>query len=206
MTPYAYPKTLHVRRLNPGPFKDYRTYKPYLRDEFARQCVYCRRPDGPSGQGGFGADHYRPKHSFPQLETTYSNLFYCCNACNSWKGKYWPSLEDEQQGRFVPNPCAHKMFEHLRYNVEKVEGRTVAGKHTVTLLHLDDPDEQKYRAALIVAVEELEKNCGDYKKAIADLMALKSTVDPSTSAAMTNEIMNLTTRLKSIEAALATFR
>ena len=80
---FRYPKAKHIRRHRPTrTYKDYRTYKKYLRKEFSGQCVYCLLPDAPKGQESFGVDHYRPVSLFAQLETSYDNLFYACNACN----------------------------------------------------------------------------------------------------------------------------
>ena len=39
--PFAYPTTPHTRRHGPRGYKNYKEYKPFLRDEFAFRCVYC---------------------------------------------------------------------------------------------------------------------------------------------------------------------
>ena len=135
-TPFRYPKDKHFRRLRPGPFARYQSYKPALRQEFEQKCVYCRAPDGPKGLDGFGVDHYRPKSLFPTLRTTYTNLFYCCNQCNRRKGSHWPANPKAR----IPNPCDHEMHKHLRFASERVEGRTSQGNEALEVLDLNDPD------------------------------------------------------------------
>jgi hypothetical protein len=88
LIPFSYPKSRHTRRLRPGPFKKYSEYKPFLREEFEKKCVYCRMPDTMKDYEMYGVDHYRPKSLFSELLTTYANLFYCCNPCNRRKREY----------------------------------------------------------------------------------------------------------------------
>jgi len=146
-TPFRYQKWKHVRRLKPGPYQNYRRYKPYLREEFHQKCIYCRLPDGLGAT--FGVEHYWPKERFPQLDATYSNLFYACNRCNSLKRDYWPSLADLKKGIFVPNPCDHTMAAHLWYENAVVETKDVAGEFAESLLDLNDDELVLYRDFII---------------------------------------------------------
>jgi hypothetical protein len=145
VTPFAYLSDRHERRFSPGPFATYQDYKPTLRLEFHRKCVYCRLPDGMKGYEAFGVDHYKPKRRFPAHRTRYENLFYCCNVCNTNKGEFWPTKAELLAGCFVPNPCDHRMFDHVRFKNLKVEGRSTAGRHLVELLDLNDPQKCEYR-------------------------------------------------------------
>lgn len=81
---FQYPPAVQ-RRHGPKGYLDYRSYKPWLRDEYSFRCVYClwRERWEPDGQHGFGIDHLEPTSSAPDLETEYDNLVYACNACNS---------------------------------------------------------------------------------------------------------------------------
>lgn len=57
---WAYPATPHVRRHGPLGYKDYQSFKPWLRDEFTFRCVYCllrERWFASFGSGLFGVDH-----------------------------------------------------------------------------------------------------------------------------------------------------
>ena len=139
-------------------YKTNRSFKPYLRNEFGRQCVYCRKPDG-FDPSGFGVDHYKPKEHFRLLEFDYSNLFYCCNRCNSFKSDYW-----DDQIR-IPNPCDDIMFEHLGYKGEVVEVRrnSKRGERAVEILDLNGPEATEVRGsmhALVAAAEVQLKELG----------------------------------------------
>lgn len=179
---FSYPKTLHARRLAPGPFRDYRAYKPALRQEFCRRCVYCRLPDGMPRPMSFGVDHYIPR-SHPTLgkqrETQYDNLFYACNACNGRKKNFWPTAAQVKAGVFVPNPCEHVMFKHLRYAGVEIHARTPAGAWTERLLALNDADSVKYRAALARTVECLQEDVHEYKRTLNEIDARLKSSPPS---------------------------
>lgn len=154
MNPFAYPKLRHVRTESPPPWRDYRRYKRVLQREFTRQCVYCRRPDVFS-EAAFGVDHYKPKSRFPTLVGTYANLFYCCSACNSHKREFWPEAEELENGYFVPNPCDHAMFSHLRYNGPTVVQKTNAGQCAVDVLDLNDESEIQFRRNILLIIDSL---------------------------------------------------
>lgn len=113
LNPFRYPQSRYRRKLNPPPYANYTRYKPFLKQEFTSQCVYCRLPDGLKGEDGFSVDHYRPQSKFPELVTTYGNLFYACRCCNRRKGAFWPADAQWRAKQFIPNPCDHVMFEHL---------------------------------------------------------------------------------------------
>jgi hypothetical protein len=153
MTPFVYPKTKHTRTQKPKQYSDYKSYKNVLRVEFHRKCVYCRAPDtNAPRRDGFGVDHYRPKSLFPDLATVYENLYYCCNGCNSRKRSYWPTKENEGK-LFVPNPCEHEMYKHLRFKDDMVEGRTAAGEFAIKLLDLNDPTVVGFRQSVTHLVD-----------------------------------------------------
>lgn len=102
-------------------------------------------PDTLKGEDSFGVDHYRPKELFPDFRNEYKNLFYCCNQCNWHKRKFWPNANQRRKAIFIPNPCDHIMFEHLRFADENVEGRSSAGKFSIELLDLNDPKSIEFR-------------------------------------------------------------
>jgi hypothetical protein len=161
VTPFRYPKSLHQRTETPREYRRYKSYKPILRREFDRQCVYCRLSDGMKWTDSFGIDHYRPKARFPELSATYTNLFYCCNACNSRKGDFWPTRELDELGVFVPNPCDHVMWDHLRYREASVEARSDAGEFTLELLDINDREFVEYREMFIDAIGALQRRRTD---------------------------------------------
>lgn len=191
--PFTYPKSAHVRRLTPGPFTRYQLYKPSLREEFYGHCVYCRTPDPLKGHDAFGVDHYKPKARFPSLATVYSNLFYSCNTCNRRKGSFWPSAGEEKAGVFVPNPCAHVMFRHLRFSGTRVEGRTAAGKFTAdTLLHLNDDERLRWRWFAQAGLAKLEKDRQDNRTAVNKIRIMLRTVSGQTATRLQGKLDELT--------------
>ena len=94
---------------------------------------------------------------FPSLETTYSNLFYSCNCCNSRKKSFWPTAAQLRDKKFIPNPCDHIMFEHLQYRRAEVTLKSPAGKQADDILDLNDDDSVKYREFVLDLVDTLEK-------------------------------------------------
>ena len=169
-----YPKVRHSRREAPPHFASYKSYKPYLRAEFDKRCVYCCKPDSVAGAEGFGADHYRPVSRFPELRTEYANLFYCCNPCNSRKGSYWPTGGNEKT-HFVPNPCEHEMYRHLRFNGPEVAAKSQAGQVALELLALNDPLTVVWRERALQAIASIRVREADIRaKALTVARSLKS--------------------------------
>lgn len=148
--PFRYPKARHVRKETPPNYGRYQQFKPHLRKEFAGQCVYCRAVDH-GREDAFGVDHYRPKSNplFKGLETEYLNLYYACNRCNRYKLAFWPTATQLMEGRFIPNPCEHVMFDHLRYQRGEVVAHSRAGEHTIKRLDLNPEDAVMYRESQI---------------------------------------------------------
>lgn len=176
--PFVYPRERHRRRLAPKQYKNYKSYKKPLREEFSKQCVYCRMPDGLASAANFGVDHYRPKEKFPALVSRYANLFYACNACNSRKSDFWPSAAERGKGIFIPNPCDHRMASHVRFRGAEVRGRSVAGKWMIELLQLDHDDITRYRAAMIATVRTLERKLAELDGALRRTAQAMETADP----------------------------
>lgn len=170
--PFLYPQVRHRRKLTPPAFSNYRQYKPSLREEFEAQCVYCRALDRIKGYDSFGVDHYRPMRLYPSLATEYMNLYYACNRCNTLKRDFWPSLRQYVVEKiFIPNPCEHVMFEHVRYKRGTVSAASPAGEFTIERLDLNDPDAVEFRegliqvlAALVLEIEAARKTVREVKK------------------------------------------
>jgi len=157
LNPFRYSQSRYRRKLNPPSYSDYSRYKPFLKQEFTSQCVYCRLPDGPKGEDSFSVDHYRPQSKFPELVTTYANLFYACSCCNRRKGAFWPTDAQWQAKQFIPNPCDHVMFEHLRCHSARVETRTPAGELAERVLMLNDEGSVEYREFVLGVIASLEE-------------------------------------------------
>ncbi len=154
MKPFHYPENVHTRTQKPLQYNNYKKYKPYLREEFGKACIYCRKPDSLGDLDAFGVDHYRPKKKYPNLETDYSNLFYSCNTCNRRKGEFWPTHTQVSNGQFVPNPCDYVMHQHLRSEPNgTVAAHSPAGTWTIDLLRLNEEERLNFRRAIIAALE-----------------------------------------------------
>lgn len=160
MNPFKYPIEKHSRTQRPRRFKNYKTYKKFLRVEFSRKCVYCRQPDSSAPNLNFGVDHYKPssRPEFAGLKYEYTNLYYCCGSCNSHKNSYWP--EDETAGMYVVNPCDFRMAEHMVFDNSNgsVVGRSDYGRFTIELLQLDNAELIAYRRNLLLTMSVLDEN------------------------------------------------
>lgn len=174
VNPFHYPKAKHQRIHTPPVYQNYRQYKPELREEFSGQCVYCRALDRVKGQESFGVDHYRPKSLFPHLANEYLNLFYACNRCNSWKGRFWPSPGQRKNQIFVPNPCEHVMFQHLRYSNGAVMGSSTAGGFTIDLLDLNDPAAVEWRHSFSRALDLISVRIAEAKATITGVEKIRA--------------------------------
>lgn len=130
---FAYPAKIHLRRHHPQGYTDYRSFKPWLRDEFGYRCAYYQmRERWHGGEAGFSVDHYMSQASTPGRRCDYSNLIYACLRCNSLKG-------DEGEG-IALDPCQEPLADHLYINAEgSLLARTSAGQNHIDLLQLDDP-------------------------------------------------------------------
>ena len=61
---------------------------PSLAEQTDSHCSFCDAfPVG--GVSNETVEHFRPKNQFPDLAYTWSNLYYCCDACQSAKGEKW---------------------------------------------------------------------------------------------------------------------
>lgn len=140
--PLAYPMTPHVRRHGPMGYTDYRSFKPWLRDEFAFRCVFClaRERWSPLGATSFGVEHVNPRSLAPQLEWAYDNLLYACSVCNSYK----------QDQRLPLDPCEEAYGLHVRIGADGVaEALTRAGKGLIKLLELNRAELLRYRQEML---------------------------------------------------------
>jgi len=117
----------------------YKSWKGDLRIEGKYQCVYCAIGEPLfGGERNFHVEHYRPKKLFDDLVNAFSNLFYCCAICNSFKGSDWPEdpLEDLSNSAY-PDPSATDYSEVLSVDGGVVSSQVVAGKYLIERLNLN---------------------------------------------------------------------
>ncbi|MBP1641042.1 MAG: hypothetical protein H6Q17_2625 [Bacteroidetes bacterium] len=87
MTELFFRNVIPERTYSGKQFSDYRYYKTYLADDFKSRCGYTGCSDfWFGGKTNFQIDHFKPKSIYPELETNYSNLVYCCSYVNRAKG------------------------------------------------------------------------------------------------------------------------
>jgi hypothetical protein len=112
-------------------------------------CEYCQLHQSYS-RLVFEIDHILAKQHGGL--TRASNLALTCYYCNRFKG---PNIAgcDRRSGRIVPlfNPRRQKWSRHFRWSGPVLIGRTPAGRATVAVLNINDPDAVAIRAALIEA-------------------------------------------------------
>lgn len=127
---FLYPDQAHQWRHGPQGYEDYESYKPWLRDEFSFQCVYCRCREVwyPDGQAAFSVDHVRPVSIAPAEAGLYRNLVYACSQCNSSK-----------RDQLLPfHPAEQSLAEHLEVGENGlVLSRTAEGTEFIRVCRLN---------------------------------------------------------------------
>lgn len=84
---FIYPPAPLVRRHGPQGYDDYRSYRPWLRDEFTFRCAYClMREQWGRVTGEFDVEHFVPHSAGRDVVADYDRLLYACHVCNLRKG------------------------------------------------------------------------------------------------------------------------
>ena len=146
---FHYPMSAHERRHGPQGYQDYRSYKPWLRDEFAFRCVYClcRERWFPDGDANFSVDHIEPRQAAPERICDYDNLVYACCQCNAAK----------QDVRDILNPCLEPFGAHLTVRDDGViGGLTPSGVDLIRICQLDRPKLTAFRRGMLALWSTLE--------------------------------------------------
>lgn len=136
MNPFNYPSKPHIRVHGPFGYKDYESYRDWLRDEFSFRCVYClkREPWAPR-TATFHIDHVVPQSVNPGNRESYDNLSYVCARCNELK-----------QAVSLPPPDLCDWLNLLQVgNDGSVTGLTPEGRDLVQILDLDSSELRQWR-------------------------------------------------------------
>jgi hypothetical protein len=149
MIGFEYPTSPHARRHGPGGYKNYGSYRDWLRDEFTFRCVYClHREQWYSRSGTFHIDHFVPVSIDPEGKCEYSNLLYACATCN----------EAKQDILGVPDPCKVAFHQCLRITDEgRVQALNQHGEKLKQVLLLDSESNVRYRSRMMRTLDALEK-------------------------------------------------
>jgi hypothetical protein len=117
----------------------YRSFRPFVREDFLRQCAFCLFPELlAGGEEDFELDHFRPRYRFPELLNDFYNLYYSCHPCNNIKRDSWPPPVLEEQGIYFVDLCKENFASH--FSVEKDgtwNGLTGSGNYTIDKLNLN---------------------------------------------------------------------
>lgn len=148
--PFRYNVESFVRRHGPGGYHTYESYRPWLRDEFSFQCVYCRiRESFCQAPSGFHIDHFVAQSHAPHLGLHYDNLVYCCSTCNGYKldTDGLPRPEDIPYGRF------------LSVNSNgTVEALSPEGQLIIDVCRLNTPDRTCFRRRWIGILANIKRS------------------------------------------------
>lgn len=122
----------------------YRDWKEKLSVEGKNQCVYCSiNINSFGGIRNFHVEHYRPKSEskFPKLTNEFSNLFFACSICNSFKGDDWPNEpSDKLDNDSYPDPSKIDYSDFLFWNdLFLVDSEYFTGKYIIQKLFLNRP-------------------------------------------------------------------
>ncbi len=144
--PFTYPTASHVRQHGPYGYRDYESYRDWLRDEFSFRCVFCcRREQWGPVVGNWDIDHFAPQSLHPQNTLDYENLLYVCHTCNSIKN-----------ARSVLDPCRIAFGHCLKVREDgTITALDENGKVLIEQLRLNNKDHTKFRSLFIAILRSL---------------------------------------------------
>ena len=147
MVGFEYPALPHQRRHGPSGYKDYGSYRDWLRDEFMFRCVYClHREQWYSRSGTFHIDHFVPVSTDPEGTLRYANLTYACTTCNEAKADILG----------LPDPCTVSFRECIEIEADgRVVAKNEGGQRLRDVLRLNSSVNVEYRSRMIRILEAL---------------------------------------------------
>jgi hypothetical protein len=115
-----------------------------VRQRYHGRCGYCGVSEADTG-GELTVDHFQPVTA--DGDDSDNNLVYSCFRCNTYKGDFFPSAEDNQAGRRLLHPLLDPISLHLRENEEtsEIEALPSNGQFHVLLLRLNRPQLVEHR-------------------------------------------------------------
>ena len=144
MLGFDYPALPHQRRHGPAGYKDYGSYRDWLRDEFMFRCVYCLHREQWYSRGGtFHIDHAVPVRTDLGGALLYTNLVYACTSCNQAKGAILG----------LPDPCSVCFRDCLEIASDgRVTAKNEAGKKLRDVLRMNSSInvQHRYRTSRIL--------------------------------------------------------
>ena len=169
---FYYDSNPHQRRHGPFGYTNYRAYKPWLRDDFYFQCIYCRCKEvwDSMGHHVYSVDHLRPKSQYPQDALNYENLLYSCVRCNTLKG----------DAHIAVDPCKVGLGEYLILSDSGlIRPRNRDGTIIIEVLRLNRPELLSFRKHLMQLAKDPSAAVQNFLTALpVDLPDLQSPPAP----------------------------
>lgn len=140
MAAFDYPALPHVRRHGPRGYRDYASFRDWLRDEFDFRCVFCLvREEWVRRVAVYHVDHFVPISREPSLATEYDNLLYVCSTCNAMKSQL-P----------VPSPSEFALGECVVVQPDgSIQPLNSVGRLIIRLLRLDNGENTEFRRRML---------------------------------------------------------
>lgn len=130
-----------VRRNPIPPRKHYHSYRDALSEDFRGFCAYCfRHYEEVGGDEHFEIDHFMPVGKGGDRDD-YMNCYWSCKGCNGPGKKHgkWPTLEEQDEGRFFVDSCKEDPFDkHYTLVYDRLDPLTNAGTWTIREIKLND--------------------------------------------------------------------
>ncbi|MDX1960953.1 MAG: hypothetical protein SFU98_20455 [Leptospiraceae bacterium] len=159
----------------------YSDWKGHLAKEGFHQCVYCTIKESSfGGIRNFHVEHYKPKGKadFKSLTNIFTNLFYACSICNSFKSDDFPLNPTEDLNiPSYPDPSKYDYSNFIGIDFSTMEafGENAASNYMIYKLFLNRPQLLQLRKEYLyynktqeIATEaqriigELKENSGHY--------------------------------------------
>lgn len=143
----------------------YSDWKPELAEEGSHQCVYCAISESRfGGIRNFHVEHFKPKSlkRFKKLENKWSNLFFACAICNTFKGSDWKPNPDNKGLRICyidPSKTDYSEMIEIDWNSGKIEGKNMAMRYMIEKIFLNRPQLQFERRRFFLSLLLEELNC-----------------------------------------------
>ena len=156
MIGFEYPIQPHNRKHGPEGYRDYKSYRDWLRDEFIFRCVYCLHREQWYGRGTtFHIEHFTPVAVEAKSICQYPNLLYSCATCN----------EAKKAAVGLPNPCERSFDDCLRILPDgQIEALNADGERLRQVVRLNSRSNVQYRARWIRNLEILRFYAPDLYK------------------------------------------
>jgi hypothetical protein len=149
---FRYPSTPRRRRHGPRGYRQYESFRLWLRDEFEFRCVYClAREQWGRVSASYDLDHFVAAADDASGALDYDNLVYACRSCNSAKAR-----------RPIPDPLVTLTDEQVVVFPDgNIEGRSLAAKELIRGLSLDSPENVAFRQTWISVIALAERYDND---------------------------------------------